>query len=419
VTQRYMTQRYMTQWYQPSSSASVAAAVGLFTASFGGTPDGVWSAPGRVNLIGEHVDYAGGICLPFALPHRTFAAARARDDGVLRLVSGQLGEPWTGPVADVRAGQPAGWAGYPAGVAWALRTGGLLTASAGADVAVHSDVPVGAGLSSSAALECAVAMALAELSDRTPLDLGALVRAGIRAENEIVGAATGGMDQAVAVHARAGHCLRLDCLSWELAQVPLPLAEHDLAVLVINTNTPHRLVDSEYSDRRAGVERACELLGVPTLRGTALADALAGLAGHDPALIRYARHVITETRRADQASQLLRAGRITELGPLLTASHASLRDDYRISCRELDVAVAAATEAGALGARMVGGGFGGSAIALVAVASVDAVAAAVTDAAARCGLPVPAFLRAEADGPTRRECGLNSAGCQGLRPMAP
>jgi galactokinase len=394
----------VTRWYPPSSAASVTAARELFAASFAGSPAGVWSAPGRVNLIGEHVDYAGGICLPFALPQRTFAAVRPRTDGVLRLVSGQLGEPWTGRIADVGPGRPDGWAGYPAGVAWALHRAGLLPDPAeGADVAIHSDVPVGAGLSSSAALECAFAVALADLfglGRADPRTRTALMWAGVRAENEIVRAATGGMDQAVALHAEAGHCLWLDCLSWEMESVPLPLAAHLLTVLVINTNAPHRLVGSEYRARRAGIERAAALLGVPTLRGMRLDDVTPGL---DPVLSRHARHVITETLRAAEAAELLASGRLAELGPLLTASHASLRDDYEVSCPELESAVSAAHQAGALGARMVGGGFGGSAIALVASAEVELVASSVADAARRHGLAEPIFLRAEASGAARRD----------------
>jgi galactokinase len=392
-------------WLRPSTPASADAARQLFAASFGGAPDGVWSAPGRVNLIGEHVDYAGGVCLPFALGHRTFAAARVRSDGVLRVVSGQLGEPWTGPVAEVGPGRPAGWSGYPAGVAWALVQAGVVPAWTGADVAVHSDVPVGAGLSSSAALECAVAAALAELTGPGLRDRrvrAQLAQAGVRAENEIVGASTGGMDQTVAMLGGAGHCLELDCATGRSELVPLPLAAHGLAVLVIDTNAPHQLLSTEYSARRAGLERACALLGVSTLRGMPLAG-LAGLAGQDPALTRYARHVITETGRAQQAAEVLRTGKLGRLGPLLDGSHASLRDDYAVSGPELDAAVDAALVAGALGARMVGGGFGGSAIALVREPALPAVAAAVHTAAARHGLPEPAFLRAEAAAAARRE----------------
>jgi galactokinase len=399
------------EWHPPSSVASARAAAEMFTKAFEGAAVGVWSAPGRVNLIGEHVDYVGGICLPFALPQRTWAAVRRRTDGQLRLVSGQCEQPWCGRVADIRPGHPTGWPAYLAGVVWAMIAEGVLPAGfGGADVAVHSDVPLGAGLSSSAALECALAVALVDLcgyEGRSAATVRAeLVRACVRAENEIALAATGGMDQTVALHARAGHCLRLDCATGSVEAVPLSLGSAGLALLVINTNAPHRLVDGQYRSRRAVVDRAARLLGVPSLRRVAsVADAVAGLAAigeDDPMLLRRVRHAISETARADQAARLLADGRLAELGPLLDASHASLRDDYEVSSAELDAAVRAAMEAGALGARMVGGGFGGSAIALVRDPELYSVAASVAAAADRAGLPTPSFLRAEPAGPADR-----------------
>ena len=389
------------RWHPESSAASPDAAVALFAAAYGGAPAGVWSAPGRVNLIGEHVDYAGGVCLPFALGHRTWAAVRPRTDGRLRLVSDRLDEPWSGPVDGIGPGQPSGWAAYPAGVAWALAGDGLIPAGfGGADVAVHSDVPLGAGLSSSAALECAVAVALVDLAGRGSGAPGSPVRfrmaaACVRAENEVARANTGGMDQAIALHARRGHGLRLDCAGGAIDPVPLDLAGHGLALLVVNTNAPHRLVDGQYADRRASVERAARALGVRSLREVASADDAVGSLREHPVLARRARHVITETARAIRAADLLARGSVAEIGPLLTASHASLRDDFEVSCVELDTAVDTALAAGALGARLVGGGFGGSAIALVDARGLPEVVTAVRAEAARSGLAEPSFLRAE------------------------
>jgi galactokinase len=402
--------------HPPSDAASPAAASALFTASFGGAPEGVWSAPGRVNLIGEHVDYAGGVCLPFALPQRTWAAVRPRTDGLLRVVSDHLDEPWTGQLAEVRPGHPAGWAAYLAGTVWALCADGLLGPAGGrsfggVDVAVHSDVPVGAGLSSSAALECSLGVALLDLFGGGAGQPGSpardrLVRAGVRAENEIALASTGGMDQAAAVHAQIGKCLRLDCHTFRADQLPFELDEIGLALLVANTNAPHRLVDSEYADRRRAVERATALLAVPAL-GTleSVEEAWAGLAeagDEDPVLRKRVRHVITESARARAAAKLLAADRVAELGPLLDASHASLRDDYALSCPELESAVAAAKDAGALGARLVGGGFGGSVIALVTDSELHLVVTEIRDAAAKRGLTEPSFLIAEPSSAARR-----------------
>jgi galactokinase len=400
------------RWHPPSPGDAAEQTAQLFEARYGGAPDGVWSAPGRVNLIGEHVDYVGGVCLPFALPQRTWAAVRPRNDGVLRLASAEIDVPWQGPIDKIGPGNPEGWAAYPAGVVWAMVQDDLLPAEfGGADVAVRSDVPLGAGLSSSAALECAVAIALAELNGGGPGRLSPsartrLAKSCVRAENEIALAMTGGMDQVIALHAEAGHCLRLDCETYDFEQLPLRLERHGLGLLVINTNAPHRLVDGDYGRRRASVERAAALLGLRSLRQAAsfevVAPALAKLAPQDPVLPRRARHVITEISRAKEAARLLVEDRGAELGGLLNASHASLRDDYEISCVELDVAVQAARGAGALGARMVGGGFGGSAIALVLRTELAAVAETVLAEARRHGLALPTFVRAEARGAAAR-----------------
>ncbi|MFC9760601.1 galactokinase [Rhodococcus jostii] len=391
------------QWVTPVDPDAVAGpAEALFRSTFGGAADGVWTAPGRVNLIGEHVDYAGGLVLPFALPYVTVVAVRVRGDGILHAVSTHTGEYWQGPLDDVAPGHPAGWAAYVAGVVWALRRSGHLTAGTGFDVAVHSTVPAGSGLSSSAALECAFALAVADLAGLPTDDAGRrpLITASILAENEIAGASTGGMDQSVAMLARPGHALLLDCRDGATRHVPLDFDSADARLVVIDTNAPHRLVDGQYGNRRATIEKACADLGVATLRDAADPDA-AVAALSSPAAQRV-RHVLGEIRRVREVADLLDRGRIADIGDALNRSHASLRDDYEVSSVELDSAVDAALEAGVWGARMTGGGFGGSAIALVPADRVDAVAENVARRAGTASLPVPQFLHAEPSGSAHR-----------------
>ncbi|WP_206492806.1 galactokinase [Rhodococcus sp. KRD162] len=371
-------------------------AAALFRSAFGGEPDGVWIAPGRVNLIGEHIDYAGGLVLPFALPYATAVAVRRREDTVMRAVSTRTDESWTGQLEEIGPGTPSGWAAYVAGVAWALQEHRI----GGVDVAVHSSVPVGSGLSSSAALECSFALALSDLFGLA-VDRNVLIDASIRAENEIAGASTGGMDQNIAMSARAGHALLLDCLDGSTRQIPIDLAASGTSLLVIDTNAPHRLVDGQYGARRAALDTACSELGVATLRGLPLEEAVSGLV--DDTLIARVRHVISEIRRVELAVDLLDGGAAgAELGELMTASHHSLRDDYEVSSPELDSAVDAALRTGAYGARMTGGGFGGSAIALVPSDLVRTVADEITSSATRSGLPAPTFLIAEPAGSAHR-----------------
>ncbi|MCZ4517126.1 galactokinase [Rhodococcus ruber] len=371
-------------------------AAALFRSAFGGEPEGVWIAPGRVNLIGEHIDYAGGLVLPFALPYATAVAVRRREDTVMRAVSTHTDESWTGELAEIGPGAPAGWSAYVAGVAWALLEHGV----GGVDVAVHSSVPVGSGLSSSAALECSFALAISELFG-LQVDRNVLIDASIRAENEIAGASTGGMDQNIAMSAQPGHALLLDCLDGSTRQIPLDLDASGTRLLVIDTNAPHRLVDGQYGARRKSLDTAYAELGVTTLRGLDLEQTVSRLV--DDTLVSRVRHIISEIGRVEQAAGLLDRGAAgSELGALMTASHVSLRDDYEVSSPELDSAVDAALRAGAHGARMTGGGFGGSAIALVPSDIVDAVVIEIDSSAARSGLPKPTFLRAEPAGSAHR-----------------
>lgn len=358
-----------------------------FRETFGRSPAGTWAAPGRVNLIGEHVDHAGGLCLPLALRLRTRVGAAPRDDGRLRLRSLHMPGGWDGALDDVCPGTPAGWSGYAAGVTWALREAGHDVR--GMDLLVGPTVPPGAGLASSAALGCAVALAVDALSGLglAGSDAGraSLAAAARRAENEVVGAPTGGMDQAAALQSRLGHAILLDCRDGTVEHVPV----RGLTLLVIDTRVTHRLVDGAYRDRRDCMERAAALIG--PLRDASMADT----ARLPEPLRRCARHVVTEIERVRAVVGLLRAGRVPEIGPLLDASHASLRDDLAVSCPELDTAVDAARRAGALGARLTGGGFGGSAIALVRPGTAAAVGAAVRTAFARAAYPTPREWRCE------------------------
>jgi galactokinase len=368
-------------------SDRVARVAAAFRERTGRDPDGVWAAPGRVNLIGEHTDYNDGFVLPTAIDRLVLAAAGRRDDRRLRLWTLQSEPPADLHLADVGPGKVEGWAAYPAGVAWALGQAGVTVG--GADLVVDGDVPAGAGLSSSAALECATATALADL-EGAGLDRVTLAGLARRAENEVVGVPSGAMDQMVSMLGRAGHALFLDTRSLDTEQVPLPLEAAGLRLVVIDTRAGHRLVDGAYADRRAACEAAAATLGVPALRDAtpAQVEAAADALGEEG--LRRARHVVTENARVLEAVRLLRAGELERLGPLLAASHASLRDDYEVSSPELDTAVAAAVAAGAVGARMTGAGFGGSALALARTDLVGRVDEQVRAAFAAAGFGPPA-----------------------------
>ena len=371
-----------------SDAADASRAAGWFGDCYGRQPDGVWLAPGRANLIGEHTDYNQGWVLPFALDRGVMVAAARRHDGMLVIRSRQApGEPAALPLATLAPGLVNGWAAYPAGVAWALREAGHPVG--GASLAIDSTLPAGAGLSSSAALECAVALALTGLHGlNVPRqDLATLAR---HAENDFVGVPSGIMDQSASLLCQAGHALLLDCRSGEPSAVPLDPAATGLALLIVDTGARRALNDGRYALRRSECDQAASALDVRSLR-----DAAAGAADRlaDPVLRRRARHVITENQRVTQAATLLRAGDLAGTGALLCASHTSLRDDFEISWPQADATVSGAMDAGALGARMMGGGFGGSVIALVP-AGQSAVREAVGEEYTRQGWPPPGFLDA-------------------------
>ena len=382
---------------------AAAGTARYFAERYGREPEGTWFAPGRVNLIGGP-DYNEVFVLPFALGAGVCAAASRRSDRRIVLTSRQAGgEPVLLDIDTLEPGSASGWAAYPAGVAWALRQAGYL--AGGADLAIDADLPAGAGLSSSAALECSVALALTGLY-RRPVPRRELAALARRAENEFVGVPCGIMDQIAALLGKAGHALLLDCRSGHQTAVPLDPAAAGLTLLVIDTRARHALTDGRYAARRQACAEAASLLGVRSLRDvTGDPGALARLT--EPSLRRLAGHVVTEYGRVLRAADLLRAGDQAAMGELLTASHRSLRDEFRMSWPQADEAVEAAIDAGAAGARMTGGGFGGSVIALVPAERAGPVRAAVTRRFTRHHWPAPHFLDAvPSDGARRVDTAL-------------
>ncbi|PWJ05302.1 galactokinase [Streptomyces sp. NWU49] len=385
------------------SSEAVARSVAeRFERLYGAAPDGVWAAPGRVNLIGEHTDYNDGFVMPFALPHTAVAAVARRDDGVLRLHSADVDDPVAELAVDALApGSDRRWTAYPAGVVWALREAGH--AVTGADVHLASTVPAGAGLSSSAALEVVVALALNDL-----FGLGLrgwqLARLCQRAENVYVGAPVGIMDQTASACCEEGHALFLDTRDLSQRQIPFDLAAEGMRLLVVDTRVEHSHSGGEYGKRRAGCEKGAALLGVDALRDVPYAELEAALArlGDEEEVRRLVRHVITEDERVERVVAFLQAGDARAIGPVLAEGHASLRDDFRVSCPELDLVVDTALGAGALGARMTGGGFGGSAVVLAEEADVPVITKAVEEAFAAAGFRAPRTFEAVPSAGARR-----------------
>lgn len=370
-----------------------------FRAQFDMEPDGVWFAPGRVNIIGEHTDYNDGFVLPIALEQGTWVAARRRDDETVRLhtdATGVSDQSIEIRLADLHAGTSVGWASYAGGVGWAAAKRGLTVP--GLDLAVTSNVPTGAGLSSSAALSCGTARAWADLAGWALSD-EEVAALGRDAENHIAGAPTGLMDQLASVCGRAGHAMQIDTRSVQITQIPFDLAAHQLALLVIDSRAPHALVSGEYAERRRSCQQAAEALGVTALRD-ATVDQLDGL----PDLLRRrARHVITDSARVEEVAALLTGGvDPRQIGPLLTDSQISMRDDFQITVPIIDLIAETACAAGAYGARMTGGGFGGCVIALIDQGAQAEITDACVLAATEAGFDAPeAFVAVASDGARR------------------
>lgn len=375
---------------------------------YGYEPAGVWAAPGRVNLIGEYTDFNEGFVMPLALPHTAVAAVARREDGVLRLHSADI----DAPVVELRVDELAplskygqgGWAAYPAGVVWALRDAGHTVG--GADIHLASTVPTGAGLSSSAALEVVTAYAMNDLYE-LGLNGAELAVLAQRAENAFVGVPCGVMDQMASSCATEGHALHLDCRDLSIRQVPFDLAAHGLQLLVVDTRVKHELGDGAYAERRAGCEEGARVLGVSHLRDVPYAElgrsvAELEMAGVDEKVVRYVRHIVTDDHRVERVIELLDAGDVRAIGPILVQGHVSLRDDLRISCPELDLVVGTAMTSGAVGARMTGGGFGGSAIVLVEADDADTVTKSIADAFAEAGFTAPRVFPAVPSAGARR-----------------
>lgn len=348
-----------------------------------------YSAPGRINLIGEHTDYNAGFALPIALPQRTFVEF-APDSSAELSVSSALGDVRFG--VDTAPGEVTGWAAYIAGVMWALRAAGVSTP--GGTMTITSEVEIGSGLSSSAALECAVLGALLTAAD-VELDRVEQARIAQRAENEYVGAPTGLLDQLASLFGAPGTAMLIDFRDVAVEPVRFDPESAGVALLLIDSQARHAHAGGEYAARRASCERAAADIGVATLREADL-SALGAVTG--PVDARRARHVLTENQRVLDCVAAMDSSDFTAAGELWTASHASMRDDFEITTPHLDLVAATAVQAGALGARMTGGGFGGCVIALVPVEREKAVSGEVSRAVRNAGYPAPAITRTHAGG---------------------
>ena len=358
----------------------------LFAKGFGYPPEVVASAPGRVNLIGEHIDYSEGFVLPFAIDAVTKCAIAKRDDGKIRIISAQKkNEIIESNLEAIAAKQGSTWSRYIYGVIWAMEI------ETGLDIYIDGKVPLGAGLSSSAALECSLATALNHLFhlEKTLPELARLTQ---RAENDYVGVPCGIMDQSISLMARAGYGLLLDCQDLSTRHIKIDFASSSLRLLIIDTQAHHALTDGGYAKRRESCEEVAKIFSIPSLRQLSMESLLAHKAKLSELQFKRAHHGVSEMLRVLDAVKALEAEDFEALGQLLNQSHNSLRDDYEVSCPELDLAVDTALSSGALGARMVGGGFGGSAIALIKESDAGTISSIIERAFAKNGFKAPRFF---------------------------
>ena len=381
-------------------TSSAQSAAEHFEKQFGYAPAGVWSAPGRVNLIGEHTDYNEGFVLPFAIDRRTYAAVGKRSDQLARVASAFSGELVEFEISEIQRDKVSGWSAYPLGVAWSLIQAGAKPQ--GFDLYVDSNVPVGAGLSSSAAIECSVALALNDLWG-SGFSRSVLAKVGQRAENEIVGAPTGIMDQTASLFGELDHAVFLDCRTLDAKAIALSLKENGLEIVVMDSSVAHRLTDGGYASRRQACQDAAEIMGVTSLRDVTLEKLEASKDLLGDVVYKRARHVVTENERVTKTVELLSSSGPKSIGHLMNESHVSMRDDFQISITELDVAVETAISQGAVGARLTGGGFGGAAIALIDAGKVASLSAAVLDKFRDQGFEKPEIFTVTADEGAKRE----------------
>ena len=359
-----------------------------FTSLFGQTPEILTEAPGRVNLIGEHVDYCDGFVMPFAINDRTYAAISKRADRNIRIASKQRpGEIFETSLDQLAPNGEGDWERYILGVIWAF--GGQVTS--GLDILVDGGVALGAGLSSSAALECSIATALNHLF-QINLSLPELARLAQRAENAYVGVPCGIMDQSVSLMAQAGSALLLDCRDLTTEQIPLDLASAGLELMIIDTRAHHALVDGGYAERRASCESAAKKLGIKALRDCSVSELESSRSKLTELEYMRAEHVVNDIERVHETVRFLKDNDFVSVGKILTESHLSLRDRFEISCAELDLAVETALANNSLGGRMIGGGFGGSAIALFKVADIESAKLAIAAAFKSAGFVEPRFF---------------------------